>query len=663
MEKESHKFLRRFLKGFLKVRTRIFALALALVTLCAGETVYSEDRGSQLTARLVNFTGYGGVSYIKKEGYYVNIYGENGEIAEVRYKEGGSTQRMYYLMDPDTGAEQTAYCLASGLSFRNGAAYGAGSESAGSFSDYYDILPETAKRGIAYASIYGYDSSLSSPDAPGPVSGTLGADFWMATQCVIWEYQQGIRTDAGERRNVGLVEADNFYSMICGKPAEKCYDYLLNLIKNAAAVPSFGGDSESGWSYTVTLRETAPHTSRYTTSIYCSAALLAGDYYATDSSGNELTFINISLSGRMMNITSTVSLEDGMNIIVRRRDVNDGEGASVFFSPEDPGQQTMLSAYGKLSDPYGLYLSLKTQDDNNDHIIFRIEKDSDDGAVAGIPFVYCWTDRDRLFYDRTVYTDSEGVSEAWFTVGANPGDISSSMKYVAVAEPYSPGYDFSISGYSGNTNGGTLVYMYRKEQNGSVVWAYSINESGAMLNSIDGEIYPGYFFGIRSSSGGDTATINISNRRKCVSLEIEKQIYADEFIPAHGDAVFIFKITHEETGDEYYRSVVFTAENKAPGLQVLSKTVSLTDLTAGTYRVEELKTLRYEKERLEVGVSSPAGEDDEGVSCSEDGSAAMFTLLTNGSSGHALFVNGVINQEKTSHTAYCENIFDFAGRS
>ena len=610
--------------------------------ICAGD--------EQLTGKLVSFTGFGGAQYIKKEGYYVNIYGEDGEIAEVRYKEGGSTQRLYYLVDTETGEEQVAYCLASGLSFRNGADYGADPEHAGSFSDYFDMLPETAQKGIAYASIYGYDSEKGGLYDPGPVAGTLGTDFWMATQCVIWEYQQGIRIDAGSRRSVGLVESNNYYSMICGKPAEKCYDYLLNLIKNASSVPSFASAGQSGWDNTVLLKETGPHSGQYTAMFVSRTAVPAGDYYVTDKNGNELTYISLSVSGKVVRITSSRALDGGLDIIVRRREAEDGEGAAVFFSPGDTGQQTMLSASGRLRDPYGAYMNLKTQNDDDDHIIFRIEKSSDDGAVAGIPFVYCWMGSDQLYYDRTVYTDDGGAAEAWFSIGSNPGDISSGRKAVAVTELDSAGYDFSISGYSGNTTGSVKVYMYRMMQGDSLVWAYSTTEFDALTRSWDGDIRIGHLFNIRGNYAGDVATINVRNEAIKVSLEITKQIRAEEFIPAHGDPVFIFRITHLESGGEYYRSVVFTAADLGTGASMLTGGFEMNGIPAGTYKVEELKTLRYEPESLYVGEGG-----------SDGGGYALFELLTDGAKGSATFVNKVVNQEKTSHTAYCENSFDLRG--
>lgn len=815
--------------------------AAAIILLCAAVAagVISSDASvTAWTSRLVSFTGYGGAEYYKKAGYYVNVYGPDGTVAEVRYKAGGSRQRMYYLREDESGEEQSAYCIASGLSFSNGAEYGADTQTEGSFSGYFDNLPETARRGIAFASIYGYSSRKMDPYGSGPVEGTLGTDFWMATQCIIWEYQQGIRTDAGARKDNGLVKADDYYSMVRGKPAEKCYDYLLETIRNASALPGFGKGDESGWSEVTVLKETAPHTGIYYNNIYSKTEIKPGNYYVTDEEGNELSYITFSVNGNMFYLRSSREITDDLKVIVRRRDTNNTEGSAVFFSPGDSDRQTMLSTGGRLTDPYGIYLKLRTQDDTGTHIVFRMEKTSGDGKIEGVPFVITWTGRNQLYYNRIVYTDENGIAEAQLQIGVNAGDVLSDRRAVVVTEPFSEMYESNLTSYSGNITSVQVVYVYQLYQNESLVWGYSFNELFAKSLSYNGVYYRGHYYAIGQNyedetavlqyyneplygsvrltktsetgviggftfqltgadtvnsdicltavtdasgvavwnnvppgnyyireilpedsiwSGGEpvfvtvtasetaetafenilkagtlkiiktaeddrfdgigfvitsaatgetlsvepdedsvividgkptfvalidglrpgtytvseiaadryvqtssqTATVlsgtvsevRFHNVLNIVSLRVVKQIYKSEFIPAHGDAVFIFKVTRLGSGDTYYRSLLFTAADKAatPDL-FLTKEFSLSGLPSGTYVIEELKTLRYVTESV---TASSAGF--------VIGGNGYLTLTPSSGNAWVQFVNKVSNQEKTSHTAYCENRFDYRG--
>ena len=59
----------------------------------------------------------------------------------------------------------------------------------GKNSRYFQNLPITAQFGIMMALMYGWHEGMTSP-----VPGTNNDDFAFATQCIIWEYQQQLRT-------------------------------------------------------------------------------------------------------------------------------------------------------------------------------------------------------------------------------------------------------------------------------------------------------------------------------------------------------------------------------------------------------------------------------------------------------------------------------------
>lgn len=53
-------------------------------------------------------------------------------------------------------------------------------------------------------------------------------DYSLATQEIIWEYQQGIRTSPTTRVNNGNIRANQFYDEIKGRPAELAYNWILS---------------------------------------------------------------------------------------------------------------------------------------------------------------------------------------------------------------------------------------------------------------------------------------------------------------------------------------------------------------------------------------------------------------------------------------------------
>ena len=814
------------------------ALALSVLMLTVFMLTGAENEaasGSAHSGSMVTLTGYGGAEYYKKTNYYVNVYGANGQIAEVRLRSGGSRQRMYVLTDPDTGVQQYAYCLASGLSFSTTAQFSAGGQES-AFSAYYDNLPEAAQKGIAYASIYGYSDKNGAPDAPGPVEGTLGADFWMATQCVIWEYQQGIRVDAGARETHGLVEADNYYYMIKGKPAEKCYDYLLDKILKASSVPGFAADDTGGWANNiVTLDEAFMGAGTYAGTVYAGGLLPDGNYTVTDANGRAVPYVTLTRNGDKLIFRSSRAIDTPLNLIIKHTDDTGNEGAAVFFSPSDDNVQTMLSAGGRLSDPYRLYLSIQTRRVQGDTLTLNIQKTSDNGRVAGIPFQVCWQGTGGQMNGITLYTDGSGEAQLSIPIGDDPGAIKPDQPGFAIAELAGDKYSGSLSSSGGNVYGTFTTYLFREEYEGGIRWNYSFMIDEARSRACDGQVVNGFYIMLGGDYSNNTVTLRYRNTARAGSvrlhkmsedgtlqgfsfllsgsdpdnsdirllrmtdaqgvaewtgllpgnyavteiladgsiweqpdtvyvtvnaeqtveitvdnrlkpgilkiyktsednrfdgvsftvrgvdndfvavvepddesliwengkrtllavltglkpgrytvtetcpdrysapepvtvtvtsgqttekrfrntlargvLTVEKQIYAEQFVAAHGNAVFIFKITGLDSGRTYYRVLEFAPGDVEGQTGLVSKRFTLSRLNAGRYTVEELKTLRYETESVTV---TPEG--------SVEGNVATLRISRDNDRPKVTFVNVVINQEDTSHTALCINTFDY----
>ncbi|MBO5077031.1 MAG: Cys-Gln thioester bond-forming surface protein [Clostridia bacterium] len=821
-------------KRWKKIAALMLSVMMLAVFVLTGPVNEAASGGAR-SGSMVPLTGYGGAEYYKKTNYYVNIYGDNGQIVEVRQRPGGSRQKMYVLTDPASGTQQYAYCLASGLSFKTSAEFTAGGQDT-IFSGYFNNLPETAQKGIAYASIYGYSDKNDAPDAPGPVEGTIGADFWMATQCVIWEYQQGIRVDAGARETHGLVEADNYYFMIKGKPAEKCYDYLLEQIRQASSVPGFAADDSSGWTDNiVTLDEIYSGAGTYTGSVFAGGQLPAGSYTVTDANGQAVPYLTVMRNGDRFTFRSSQALETPLNLVIKRTEDPGNEGAAVFFAPADTGIQTMLSASGRLSDPYKLYFSIQTRSLQGDRVTLNIQKTAANGRVSGIPFQLCWADNDGEMSSMTVYTDDAGSIALNLPIGDYPGAITTRQTGFAIGELVGDKYFGSLTGSSGNVYGTFSAYLFREEHDGGIRWNYSFMMEDARSRSCDGNVVSGHYVllagnatnntvtlkyrndprygGVRlrktsedgtlqgfrfllsgtdpdnsdiqlirttdlegiaewndlmpgnyavtelleegslwehldtiyvTVSAEETVEITAFNRLKpgilkiyktaeddrfdgvsfrvsgvdndffaviepddeslnwengkqtmqgvltglspgrytiteiCPdryntpepvtvtvysgltteqrfnntvargALTVEKQIYAEQFVAAHGNAVFIFKITGLDSGRTYHRVIEFDQNDVDGRTGLVSKSFTLEGLAPGQYTVEELKTLRYEIESVTV---TPGGSVSEKV--------ATLRVSRDGERPKVTFVNAVINQEDTSHTALCVNKFDF----
>ena len=143
------------------------------------------------------------------------VYNSDGTM-EHRTSNGGNAYRHYMLTDSD-GVTHSVYCVESGIPYNT--SENTYTSESGSNSAYLDLLPASARRGITLTAIYGWK-----PGASVPVSGINEDDYKMATQIILWEYQQQLRTDPYSRHGNGHAEADQYYSVIAGHPAEKAYD-------------------------------------------------------------------------------------------------------------------------------------------------------------------------------------------------------------------------------------------------------------------------------------------------------------------------------------------------------------------------------------------------------------------------------------------------------
>lgn len=139
--------------------------------------------------------------------------------------------RKHSVIIPKGQASYYGYCIEQGVSFPDAQQYqGVGWEN----DSYFSHLPKSTQAGIMLATIFGRQ-----PGKSVPVAGCNDDDWYWATQVIIWEYQQQLRLSPTNIHGNGYVAANYFLSTLDGRPAEKCYNYILNAMAQYQRIPSF----------------------------------------------------------------------------------------------------------------------------------------------------------------------------------------------------------------------------------------------------------------------------------------------------------------------------------------------------------------------------------------------------------------------------------------
>lgn len=321
---------------------------------------WSSDAGQQCTSAFGGYlVGNDGQHYYTPKQYTVILYHPDGTTSYLT-KDSGIRRRSFEMITA-SGEHHRVYCVESGVEFKKGNDYV--SES-GRDSNYFKKLPRTVQQGIMLASLHGYQPGKSLP-----IPGINEDDYWLATQLIIWEYQQQIRVSPTSRKNNGPVLADTFYSGIKGRPAELAYNWILTQMAKHSTVPSFTSGNQS--SAPIHTLKYDPATKQYVlsltdsnnTGIDLSVVSDGGSGISVKRQGNQYIFTSKKM------ISTPISLQYRKNILVTEKMLIWG----------CPGKQTMVSG---ADDPIVFYINLQTETYGKANIL----KTSEDGNVADIPF-------------------------------------------------------------------------------------------------------------------------------------------------------------------------------------------------------------------------------------------------------------------------------------
>ena len=368
------------------------------------------------------YQGSDGQHYNAPAPYTYLVYQSDGSM-DVRTSSGGNPYKHYMLTTSD-GSSHQVYCVESGIPY-NTSDNSYTSES-GKNSHYLELLPSTARKGITLTTIYGWK-----PGAALPVSGINEDDYKIATQIILWEYQQQLRTDPYSRHGNGHAKADQYFSVIAGRPAEKAYNWILSQVASHSTVPSFTSASkdkapvlELKWDvekkvYTLTVTDT--------NNLKIDLEKLSGSGVSVTRSGNKYTFTSKKM------IMDPVSFAFRKNIPV----------AEDMLIWGRPGYQTMMTG---ASDPVFFYLNIKTET----YGTAKIVKTSEDGIVSGIPFHISGTDVLGNKVSEDVVTGENGQIEkkllpGTYLVTEQPVDryVTPAAQYITVESGQTSSVHFS----------------------------------------------------------------------------------------------------------------------------------------------------------------------------------------------------------------------------
>ena len=311
-------------------------VALPIQTLASdwgvGDSVYA--------AMLGNYIGSDGKPYADKYNYDYIYYKSDGSVGvATRY---ASTHAKLGISK--NGVTQQAICIEAGVSYSTGSSY-VGKDTS---DKYMQNLPDNVSVRLKFDLLCGFNSSVTKS----PVANTNLDDFSFATQIISWEIQQGLRTGYGKsdlavNSKIPNTPKTAYYDQLKGRPAEKCYEYILNKMKAYSIVPSF----------TVTNKAKAPtHTMEYNSSTKKYSITLPDNNKSNmPASAFNIPGVTVTKSGYDYTF-STTSKISGTKACTYKANRTTGKQLVVWKS-SGGDSQTMADG---IDDPVRFYANFKT---------------------------------------------------------------------------------------------------------------------------------------------------------------------------------------------------------------------------------------------------------------------------------------------------------------
>ena len=453
----------KFKKNGRRLLAAILCLVMAVMALPMSAFAWTSEEGVSCTSSFGDYyVGSDGGYYRSKSSYSFIVYDSDGNTS-VRTISAGNAKRKY-LMTDSSGTHQV-YCVESGIDFNTGNSYVSKS---GKNSSYFRKLPTEAQFGVMMALMYGWHEGKSSP-----VAGTNTDDYAFATQTIIWEYQQQLRTSPSDLHSANGIDADTYRYSLKDRPAEKCYDWILSQMANHYTIPSFAARNQNK-ADTYTLKYN-PDKQNYSLTLTDTSNTLANLSLSASGikvsrSGNQYTFT----SDKMITSPITVSAQKAVNL--------DCDEMLIWGCV---GKQTMVSG---ASDPVYFYFKLDTETYGTG----LIKKTSEDGVVSGIKFNISGNGVNQTVVTRADGTVDISLMPGVYTVTEQPIDRyePQSVQRITIVSGHTSTVTFSntlkrgsleiIKSSEDNLVEGVKFHLYGTSLSGLPVDEYAVTDANGV---------------------------------------------------------------------------------------------------------------------------------------------------------------------------------------
>jgi len=244
---------------------------------------------------------------------------------------------------------------------------------------YWWGLSRDAQKGITYAQMYGFPSNNL---------GVADCDAYVATQVLIWEYQQGYRGIDGT-----LYNSHFYWDIIVGTPAESAYNELAYMIATHNTVPTFSSQTNGAVSASMSWNSA---NGRYECWLHDYNNVLKF-YDVTTNNVN----VGVYKSGNDLLLYS-YSVVNGVQINLHKNIIHETAQAPMILY-NDANQPAVI---GRASDPINAYITVETAQGK-----VQISKtDNETGkGIAGAVFSVYKTDNTYIG-DMTSGADGKAIS-------------------------------------------------------------------------------------------------------------------------------------------------------------------------------------------------------------------------------------------------------------
>ena len=531
-------------KNKFKKLTGLFLAAVMTLVALPIQTLASEwGVGDNVYAAMLgNYIGSDNGTYGDKRNYTFIYYKADGDVATATRVKSNHAK----LGVSKNGVTQQAICIEAGVSYSTGSSYVGKASS----DDYMLMLPTKARRDLKIALLCGFNSTVTKS----PVANTNLDDFSFATQIIVWEIQQQLRTGYNKgdlKANKWGTPKDVYYEQLKGRPAEKCYEYILNKMKAFSLFPSFTSADKT--SIPVHTMEYNSSTKKY------SITLPDNNKSNMPASAFNIPGVTVTKSGYDYTFSTSTKIS-GTKACTYKANRTTGKQLVVWKS-SGGDSQTMADG---IDDPVRFYANFKTSDLGTAQIKKVWEHNHDASSTKA------------------------DNSDIYFTIKNNSG---SAVKATGKAGSYTYSASGSVTKFKLNSSNTFLVKSLPAD-------TYTVYEYGN-----DGAGIPYYTRSNLSKTvkvtAGGTGTVTFTNTRNTGTGEVIKT-----WVDTNGNAIsanaknqqIYFRIKNADgkyitvNGTKYSGTYSFTGTSTtATSLYVNpgTGTFTVSDLPTGKYTVYE----------------------------------------------------------------------------